>query len=201
IVEKTMAQTGVTKALASGVKDGSITIILKFLGLDDLTGTKTTAPFQLGILHGTPTSTAGYDGTADLDWWYTSDSASIDTNRDPKSALMNGKFLTGKLSSDPGTVLLTLLLGGSPATLTMKNTVLTATSDAASTPTSSSGATPGHLASENDDPAIKTFKSLSGGKLCGDITARSLQKVTLPMAFDGQCDEGYSVANNNSLLD
>src|SRR5262249_7921169 len=59
----------------------------------------------------------------------------------------------------------------------------------------------GHLASENDDPNLKTFKSLSGGKLCGDITARSLQKVTLPMAFDGQCDEGYSVAGGNSLLD
>ena len=44
---------------------------MKFLGLDDLTGTASTAPFSLGVLHGTPVAGPGYDGTNDLDWWYT----------------------------------------------------------------------------------------------------------------------------------
>ncbi len=202
IVDTTTAQPQLTTALSNGVKDGSITIMMKFMGLDDLTGTKSTAPFSLGFLHATPPTASGYDGTADLDWWYTSDPNSIDGNRDPKTALMNGKFATGgKLSSDPGTIQLGLILAGSTATLTMKNALLTATSDAATVPTTSTGAMPGHLASENDDPTIKTFKSLSGGKLCGDITAGSLAGVAMPMAFDGQCDEGYSVAGNNTLLD
>ena len=115
--------------------------MMKFMGLDDLTGTKSTAPFALGFLHATPVSGTGYDGTADLDWWYTSDAASIDGNRDPKTALMNGKFAAGgNLSSDPGTIQLSLVLAaGSVATLTMKNTLLTATSDASSVPTSSTG--------------------------------------------------------------
>ena len=201
IVDTTTARPKLSMALASGVQDGSITIMMKFLGLDDLTGTKSTAAFQLGFLHATPSSTTGYDGTADLDWWYTTDAMSIDGNRNPKTSLMNGKFNGGKLSSDPGTIQLGLILAGSPATLTMKNTALTATSDAATAPKMSSGATPGHLASENDDPALKTFPSLSGGKICGDITAGSLAAVKLPMAFDGQCNEGYSVADNNTLLD
>src|SRR5207253_8191527 len=117
-------------------------------------------------------------------------------------SLMNGKFATGgKLSSDPGTIHLGLVLAGSPATLTMNNALLTATSDGSTAPLMSSGATPGHLASEHDVAGLKTFQSLSGGKLCGDITAASLQLVKLPASFDGQCDEGYSVANANTLLD
>ncbi len=201
IIDTTTAQPKLTSALTAGVKDGTITIMMKFLGLDDLTGTKSTAPFSLGFLHATPATGTGYDGSADLDWWYPADAASIDGNRDPKTALMNGKFVSGHLSSDPGTIQLSLVLAGSVAVLTVKNALLTATSDASAALTMSSGATPGHLASENDLPALKTFKSLSGGKLCGDITAASLAQVKLPASFDGQCDEGYSVANNNSLLD
>ncbi|MGZ3443359.1 MAG: DUF4215 domain-containing protein, partial [Polyangia bacterium] len=201
IIDTTTAQPKLKTALSDGVKDGSITIMMKFLGLDDLTGTKSTAPFALGFLHATPAMGAGYDGTADLDWWYPADAASIDGNRDPKTSLMNGKFVSGHLSSDPGTIQLSLVLAGSVAVLTVKNALLTATSDASAALTMSTAATPGHLASENDLPALKTFKSLSGGKLCGDITAASLAAVKLPASFDGQCDEGYSVANNNSLLD
>jgi cysteine-rich repeat protein len=201
IIDTTTAQPKLKMALDAGVKDGSVTIMMKFLGLDDLSGTKTTAPFSLGFLHAAPVTSASYDGNADLDWWYTSDGASIDGNRDPKTSLMNGKFNSGNLTSDPGTIELVLVLAGSPATLTMKNSKLTATSDASTAPTMSSGATPGHLASENVLSTLKSFKSLSGGKLCGDITGASLNAVKLPASFDGQCDEGYSVAGMNSLLD
>ena len=131
--------------------------------------------------------------------------ASIDGSRNPKTSLLNGKFTTGgNLSSDPGTINLTLVLAaGSTAMLTMKNTVLTAKSEASSTPTASSGATPGHLASEHDLMTLKSFGSLTAGKICGDVTARSLSQVKLPASFDGQCDEGYSSTATpvNTLLD
>jgi len=199
------AQGKLQTALTNGIADGSLTIIMKFLGLDDLTGSKSTAPFSLGFLHATPVAGASYNGASDLDWWYTSDLVSIDGSRNPKTSLLNGKFTTGgNLSSDPGTINLTLVLAaGSTAVLTMENTVLTAKSGASSTPTASSGATPGHLASEHDLSTLKSFASLTAGKICGDVTAKSLSQVKLPASFDGQCDEGYSSTATpvNTLLD
>ena len=47
--------------------------MMKFLGLDDLTGTQSTTPFSLGFLHATPVAASGYDGNSDIDWWYTTD--------------------------------------------------------------------------------------------------------------------------------
>ena len=62
--------------------------------------------------------------------------------------------------------------------------------------------TPGHLASEHLDPALKSFDSLSGGKLCGDITARSLAAGE---AADGasmrSVRRGLLGRRSNSLLD
>ena len=194
------AQNDLQMALTNGVGDGTITIEMKFLNLDDLSGTKTTAPFQLGFMHATPIAGTGYNGASDLDWWYTTDSNSIDANRNPTTALMNGKFNASTLTTDPGTIQLGLVLAGSVATLTMKNTVLTATSTAATALTASAGATPGHLAAEHDRSTLKTFPTLSGGKICGDITGTSLAAVKLPMSFDGQCNEGYTSAGN-TLLD
>ncbi|HEX9103663.1 MAG TPA: DUF4215 domain-containing protein, partial [Polyangia bacterium] len=199
------AQGKLQTALTNGIADGSLTIIMKFLGLDDLTGSQSTASFSLGFLHGKPVAGSGYNGASDLDWWYTSDTASLDASRNPKTALMNGKFAAGgNLSSDPGTIQLTLVLGtGSSASLTMKNTVLTAKSGASSPPTKSSGATPGHLATENDLPTLNTFASLTAGQICGDVTAASLAQVNLPASFDGQCIEGYAstAVPPNTLLD
>jgi cysteine-rich repeat protein len=201
IVDTTTAQPQLQTALANGVKDGTISILLKFLGLDDLTGTASTLPFKLGVFHATQVAGTGYDGTNDVDWWYTTDSMSIDGNRDPNTSLMNGKFAAGgNLSSDPGMVKLNLLLAGSPAIITMYNTKMTAKSGASTAPKTSTGATPGHLASEHLNPALTSFQTLTGGKLCGDITAGSLN-VGLPMALDGQCDEGYTIAGGSTLLD
>src|SRR5262249_196562 len=153
------------------------------------TGAKSMAPFQMGFLHATPVSGAGYNGNADVDWWYTTDTTSVDGNRNPKTSLMNGKFTAGgNLSSDAGTINLDLVLAGSTAELTMKNTVLTAVSGMVTAPGTSTGGTPGHLSSENILTGLKTFQTLSGGKICGDITAGSLYAVKLPMSFDGQCN-------------
>jgi cysteine-rich repeat protein len=201
IVDTTTAQPDLQTALTNGIADGSVTIELAFNGLDDLTGTSSTAPFSLGVLHATPTAGTGYNGASDLDWWYPTDTASINANRQATSVLMNGKFAASKLTTDPGTAILGLVLAGSPASLTMYNTVMTASvTAAATTPTvSSAGATPGHLASEHLDPTLKSFPSMTGGKLCGDISAGSLANVIMPDALITNCSEGYTTSNH--LLD
>jgi hypothetical protein len=201
IVDNTKtAQKTLQMSIDSGIKDGSLTVAMKFMGLDDLTGTASTAPFSVGVLHASPVAGTGYDGTNDLDWWYTTDGMSIDGMRNPLSSLPNGKFAAGTLTAGPGTLQLKLLLAGSPATLTMYNASMSASSSTATTPTQSSGATPGHLATENDDPTLKTFPALSGGKLCGDVSARSLYNVVMPMSLQTNCDvEGYTASN--TLLD
>ncbi|MDB4967325.1 MAG: Multiple EGF-like-domain protein 3 precursor [Myxococcales bacterium] len=194
------AQGQLQTTIDAGVKDGSMTVILSFFGLDDLTGTKSTAPFSVGTLHGSPDAGAAYDGTNDLDWWYPTDAVSIDAaTRLPKNLLPNGAFASGKFTAGPGTLTLNLVLAGSPAALTMYDARFSATSNAASAPLMSSGATPGHLASEHLDPALKSFAGLSGGKLCGNVSAASLKAVAAPMAIQTNCDEGYTAAN--TLLD
>jgi cysteine-rich repeat protein len=193
------AQSTLQMSIDSGIKDGSMTVAMKFMGLDDLTGTSSTAPFSIGVLHASPVAGTGYDGTNDLDWWYTTDSMSIDGMRNPLSTLPNGKFAAGKLTAGPGTLALDLVLGGSPASLTMYGATVAGSSSAASAPTqSASGATPGHLTTENDG-TFKTFSSLAGGKLCGNISARSLYTVAAPMAVQTNCDEGFTASN--TLLD
>jgi hypothetical protein len=54
-------------------------------------------------MHATPVMGGTNDGTADVDCWYTTDPMSIDGMRNPKTVLMNGKFVSGNLSADAGT--------------------------------------------------------------------------------------------------
>ena len=198
-----LAQSNITSSLATNIKDGSINIMMKFVGLDDLTGTASTAPFALGFINSTVVTGTGYDGTSDLDWWYMVDPLSVDGSRNPKTSLMNGKFVKSVLSADPGTLVLNVVLGGSAATLTMYNSNIGGTVDQpASAPTlSTAGQTPGHLTTENLDPNLKSFPTLTAGTLCGNITAGSLSAVSMPMALQGSlvCFENYSATDH--LLD
>lgn len=198
-----LAQSSITSSLATNIKDGSINIMMKFLGLDDLTGTKSTAPFALGFINSTVVTGTGYDGTNDLDWWYMVDPLSVDGSRNPKTSLMNGKFASSILSADKGTLVLNVVLGGSAATLTMYNSNISAKVDQpASPPTiSTAGNTPGHLTTENLDPALKSFPTLTAGTLCGNITAGSLSAVTMPSSLQGAltCFESYTASDH--LLD
>ncbi len=198
----TLARSNISSSLATNVKNGSINIMLKFIGLDDLTGTASMTPFSLGVLNGTVVMGTNYDGTNDLDWWYTVDQMSIDGSRNPKTSLMNGKFAASVLSADKGTLVLNVVLGGSPATLTMYDSNIAAkVTDPVSAPTmSSSGGTPGHLASENILSSLQTFPTMKTGTLCGNITAASLNAVTMPSSLQGlTCAQAYTA--NNHLLD
>jgi cysteine-rich repeat protein len=198
------AASQLNTSLATGVKDGSINIMFKFLDLDDLTGTADPS-IRLGSLGGSfvmPPTGVTYDGTNAVDWWYTVDPLSIDATRTPLATLA-GSIAAKALTAGPGTMNLVLTLGGAPTPVKLTNVKLKATVGATSTPKASTGATPGHLASEHLDPALKSFETLANGELCGNVSAASLSKAPAPSAITGggaiSCVEGYTTAN--SLLD
>jgi cysteine-rich repeat protein len=194
-----VGRTVVNNDLASNVKMGVINIIIKFLGLKDLTGSSASG-FTLGFLNAAPVMASGYDGTNDVDWWYTIDAASIDGMRNPTALMMNGKFVAGTLSADPATLILHVTLAGSVATLTMHEAKISAKAGTSDAPTASTGATPGHLASEHLDGAISSFRTASAGTMCGKITASSLNTVTMPTALQGLLC-GFKFDATNHLLD
>src|SRR5690606_3742011 len=102
-----------------------------------------------------------------------------------------------------------LNLGGSPASLNMSNVILSVTLGATSAPTTTTANPPGHLPSENLDPALVSYqnggqKTTNGsGKLCGNVSAASLAQVPIPSALVGgglfSCSQNYTASN--SLLD
>jgi cysteine-rich repeat protein len=200
------AQGQINTALSNGVKDGSITISLKALGLTDLTGTNQ-GPFNLGVLTGThATGTATYNGNSDLDWWYMTAASVIDAMRNPTTAL--AATITAKvLNGGPSDISITISLAGQPATLNMLKAKLIGNVGATSTPLASTGMTPGHLASEHLNPALVSYATVTGGKLCGNVTAGSLAQVALPTALVGcpsitnltACNECYTATH--TLLD
>jgi cysteine-rich repeat protein len=202
-------QGTISTALTDGVNNGSISIMFQALNLDDLSGT--TAPmFQMGALNAAPVAApmgVTYNGASDLEWWYTVDMLSLDAARMPVEKL-DGTIVAKLLNAGPGPITIKLILGGSPASLRMSQTRLTATIGNVSTPLTSTGATPGHTAAEHLDPALQSFATMAqpnanaGGKICGNVTAASLAQVPVPAALltgTGACVEGYTVAN--SFLD
>ncbi len=192
------AQPSFQTSLDAAVSDGTITALLDFRQLDDLTGTGDES-IEVGAFSGTPRAGTGYDGKSDLDWWYTTDGASIDSNRIPRAAL-GGSIVAKVLAAGPGALSVPFNPGGSPGALVMSNALLEATIGAASTPLSSSGSPPGHLPGEHLDPSLTSFGSTQGGELCGNVSATSLSRIALPAALTGgACSVGYLSAN--SLLD
>jgi cysteine-rich repeat protein len=203
------AQGQIQTSLDDGVKNGAINILFKTLGLGDLSGNADPV-VEIGVLKGAPIVPAGtmYNGTADLDWWYKIDPLSIDANRDPLEKLPG--FISAKtLTAGPGQLSIGINLAGAPATLKMSNARLTASVGAVSTPLTSAGNPPGHLASENLDPALQSFASngqpteMDAGRLCGNVGAASLDQVPVPadLIVGGMlaCDQKYTA--QNSLLD
>lgn len=179
------AQSQIKTALDNGVKNGSTTLSFEFLSLTDLTGTSA-ASMSIGGLTGKPVAAptgVTYDGTADLDWWYTTDSSVIDSSRMP-TATLAGSIKAKHLAVGPGTLNLILSLSSGPAPVKVTSATLNADIGGTSTPTaSSSGNTPGHLATENLDPALVTFATMSNGQMCGNVSAHSLANVAAPAAI------------------
>jgi cysteine-rich repeat protein len=204
------AQGQLQTALDDGVLDGSIDIGLPLLGLDDLSGTAD-GSLQVGFVNGTPETMGGtlmYNGASDLDWWHIADVTGLDANRLP-TALLAASIAAKVLTGGPGKVVIAVILGGSPAALSMSSARVTVTIGAVSTPLTSMGNPPGHLAGEHLDPALQSFGTMGqqtangAGKLCGNVSAASLAQVPIPDALVGgglfACSQNY--AATNSLLD
>ena len=196
-----IAQGQIRDALNNGVMDGSITISLKALGLDDLTGTND-LQIQLGLLSGSPVAGTGYNGTMDLDWWYTTTASVINAMRNPITTIP-GSITAKALSTTATDITIMISLAGVPATLNMLRAQLQGSIGNATTPLTSTGAPPGHLAAEHLNPALQSFATVTGGELCGAVTAASLNSVPAPMALQGcgilNCQQCYTAAN--TLLD
>jgi hypothetical protein len=197
------AQSQINTSLHDSVQDGSISWILEMLDLDDLTGTSDPS-LEVGLVEGTPVSPVGdgqYDGTSDLDWWYTPSGADIDEVGNPDDQLpasMTAKVLT----AGPGATSLTTALIGVPVTLDIRQLNVQATAgDAAATLESTDGGPPGYLPEEN--PASSSFGSMTGGRLRGDVSAASLAAASVPAALQGatltSCSKAYTSAN--TMLD
>lgn len=209
-------QSTVRDSLTNGVNDGSTNVLFKFMGLDDLTGTSDSA-VTLGGLGGKPVAApmgVTYNGANDLDWWYTVDPISIDMNRDPLStARLNGSIASKVLTAGPGNMtILVSFSTGAVSPLNLSNVNIKATIGATSKPLTSTGTTPGHLASEKLDPALVSFATMgtsaSPGQLCGNVSAFSLSKVPVPTALQSGGTTACVNATNskvytsaNSLLD
>lgn len=181
-----VAQGQIQDAVSGGVADGSISILLPFLGLDDLTGANAAA-FTLGSYPGAPTATAGV---------YIADPTALDADRNPVATLL-ASISSSALSVGPGSLAFAMTLGGgAPANIRLSSAKLRATIGASSAPV-------GHAASENLDPALKSFATMSGGQLCGNISAASLAAIPAPPELQSggsaNCSQSYSAAN--TLLD
>ena len=205
------AQTLITDAINTGIVDGSITIFFLLMGLDDLSGTND-ASMSLGLTGALPVGTTfdkgrwtPTNGNADLDWWYTVDPVDLDANRVPTSTIP-GSITAKLLSTTPSNMSFTVNFVGVDVTMNMFNTRLQVQTQANTTPTASTGTTPGHLASEHLDPTLKSFEAMGthdasnvpSGKLCGSTTAGSLYNTHVPAAVITYCGN-YTI--NNTLLD
>lgn len=203
------AQNNIQAALDTSVVDGTTSILLHMLGLDDLSGTND-ASVQIGVLNALPIlpGATPYDGHNDLDGWYLPAPDEISTQRIPLS-LLNGSISSGVLSAGPGSALLRLDFAGVQAAWSVSSLRLLVTGGASSTPLLSTGVSPGHLASEHLDPALQSFATAgqpvgtAGGSLCANVSAESLQQTPVPAGLVGcalgKCTQCYTAAN--TLLD
>ncbi len=194
-----VAQNAVASSLTSSIKDGSITIILAALGLDDDSATNDPS-VSFGLLGGTQTTgMTAYNGASDLDWWYTTSASTINASRVPTTQLP-GSIATKTITTTPVEAVISVSLAGVPAMLDMLGAHLRANVGGTSIPTkSTNNETPGHLPSENLDPTLATFASTSGGELCGNVTAASLAAVLAPSALVGcgftSCTQCFTASN------
>jgi cysteine-rich repeat protein len=207
----TSGLSGIQSSTDQDIALGNTNVIFKFMGMGgqaaDLTGTS--GNVVLGSLSALPqmADAGAYDGTNDLDWWYTVDQTTVDGSGNPNSTLQ-GTY-SNKVLNASGTLGMKVNLSGSPASLVMLNAKIKVTIGQTSTPKASTGGPPGHLASEHLLSTLVSFENggVGGsgptGEMCGNMTAQSLSTVvTPPLLQQGgslPCDETYT--SSNSLLD
>lgn|SRR5262245_33570229 len=190
-------QSQIQAPLTDAVRTGAMSFMFQFPDLVDLSGTNQ-ASVTLGALNGTPFSTSSYNGFQDLDWWYATDLTGVDSSRTAVQRLTGS--ITAKVLNATGRLDMPFVLASSSANLHLSSVHLRANIGSASVPLVASGGLPGHLAAEHLDPDLTSFASMTGGTLCGNISAASLAQVPLPgsVVVNPYCDQ---YTTSNSMLD
>ena len=187
--------------LNTAVTNGSDNVILEYFSITDLTGQNGTA--SVGSYNALATTyTGAFTGNADLDWWYSLDTTTAGASPlfTPTVKQSTGTFTAGVLNATGGHVLVSAF-GTSLFDLANVKLQLPI-AKTATKPTASTGAAPGHLASENLDPTLTSFPTAGGtnaaptGLLCGDTTAASLAATVVPAQLQSNCTQGFTAANN-----
>jgi cysteine-rich repeat protein len=204
-ISNNLVQDDLQGAIDASVADGSLSLIFQALDAIDLMGTNEES-FGLGFVSGPPETRDGtlpYDGTSDLDWWYLIDPAGLDSFRRPINVLA-ASITDRLLNAGPGPLQTSLFAGDTPLRLAAAR--LSITVGASSAPLiSSTGDPPGHLPSENLDPALASYATCGtatdtgAGRLCGNATARSLAAIPIADDLVTTCSQGYTLAN--TMLD
>jgi cysteine-rich repeat protein len=191
---QSIAQGTLQQALDTSVNDGSTSIVVTLLDLNDLSGMSQGA-LTGGFLNAPPVMPFA---STTIDDWFTASVGELDAARLPTSTL-SGTLSARLLSLGPGTITPAISLFGAPAAMRLSTARVSATLNGPITaPAVSTGGPPGHLPTESLDPSLMCVSSGSSGSLCGNLSATSLAKIPLPTSVTSQCTVYTSL---NSLLD
>jgi cysteine-rich repeat protein len=195
-----VAQSTLQSNVASAVNGGSISTLLQFIGLSDMTGGDQNV--AIGCVTGQPVPGQSYDGSNDLDWWYHASAADVSSDGTPL-ALVDASIHDRELSIAGGRILLSLDVGGGSAPVALSSVRARATIGGSRRPKVHGSRPVGHREFENVDPALVSFASTGSGELCGNISALSLARLPVPSSLrqggSSACSQGYTT--DNSMLD
>jgi hypothetical protein len=170
---------------------GKLNLLLRVLGLDDLTGVNDSS-LEIGLTYGALDPRKGVWPTATpTDWWFLLDPTMLDQNGQPVRKLPG--TLSGRaLSAGPGEMAFELPIGASNRLYAVRLIDVDVTSSF--DPASSAPAPPPAAAQLRSD--LRVVESLSG-RLCGAATVESLASVPLPASFTS-C--GYTFCGSDQAV-
>jgi hypothetical protein len=172
----------INQTLTDGINAGSTNILTQVLGLDDLTGVADPNGLTLGVLSGSLDPAKGaWPGNNPIDWWFLVDPTTVNAMGLPVGVLTNGTLAARALKAGPNDVTLALLLGGSPASLRMRNARIAATVNG--TPAPNKPAPPPTLLAAGLTVFQTVTASGTGQGLCGNITVESLAQIPIPQSL------------------
>jgi cysteine-rich repeat protein len=195
-------QTLQQSRIDTAVANGNCSLLLAAIGAHDLTGASDPS-FQVGFLSGAPqpANSVPYDGTSDLDWWYSIDPGWITPSRQPLLELP-ASITSSSLAAGPGAAQLPPLFNADGPMRLASARVSIAVGQSTAPALSPDGGPPGHLAAESLDPALVSYATCgtagAPGTLCGDMTAASLAAAPLTSDIVAACT---AYTTNNTMLD
>ncbi|MGH7294316.1 MAG: DUF4215 domain-containing protein [Polyangiaceae bacterium] len=172
------AISSLNKSLAGSIDAGTDNVETQFLGLSDLTGASSTTPLTVGLLNGTTDPAKGtWPNQSQIDWWFLAAATTV-SNGLPASTFA-ATLSARQLTAGPSDIGITLVLGGTPAVLEMRDAHIAATLDGTPAP-DVPAPPPAKLAT-----GLTVFQQMTGSGanqgLCGNITVESLAQIPIPM--------------------